>query len=120
MNQRLRSRLLAASIMSTTLMGFGGFLSSERMALAQDRPPASAELSRGAALFDQKNYAEAKRILADIDPAQLPEDLRQRRKDLLEKAQLALTMALAPNERLAAAQKDADGDQLASAATKLQ
>jgi len=112
--------LLAASIMSTTLMGFGGFLFSERAAMAQDRPPAAEQLTRGAALFDQKNYGEAKRILTDIDPAQLPEEQRARRADLLARADAALLQALAPNERSASAKADADAGRLASAAAKYQ
>jgi len=112
--------LLAASIMSTTLLGFGGFLSSERMAMAQDPPPATELLSRGATLLEQKNYAEAKRILADIDPSQLPDEQRARRADLLAKADAALLQALAPNERSAAAKADVDAGQLAAAATKYQ
>jgi hypothetical protein len=120
LNQRLRSRLLAASIMSTTLMGFGGFLFPERAARAQDRPPAAEQLNRGAALFDQKNYSEAKRILTDVDPAQLPEDQRARRADLLARADAALLQAMAPNERAASAKADADAGRLAAAAAKYQ
>jgi Flp pilus assembly secretin CpaC len=120
LNQRLRSRLLAASIMSSTLLGAGSMLYPQRSAWAQDRPPATELLDRGARLYDQKNYAEARKILADIDPAQLPEDLRQRRADLLTKTDQALALALAPNDRLASAQTDADADRLASATMKLQ
>ncbi|HEY4329477.1 MAG TPA: hypothetical protein VGN88_07060 [Phycisphaerae bacterium] len=119
MNQRFRSRLLAASIMSTTLLGSGGLLYPRR-ALAQDRPPATEQLKRGSDLLDQKNYAEAKRILSDIDPAQLPEDQRARRADLIARADSALMAAMAPNDRIASAQTDADNDRLASAAAKLQ
>src|SRR4051794_32246364 len=103
LNQRLRSRLLAASIMSSTLLGTGGLLYPQRSAFAQDRPPATELLDRGARLYDQKNYPEARKILADIDPAQLPEDLRARRADLLAKTDAALMTAMAPNDRIASA-----------------
>jgi hypothetical protein len=106
--------------MSSTLLGAGSILYPQRSAWAQDRPPATELLDRGARLYDQKNYAEARKILADIDLAQLPEDLRQRRTDLLAKTDQALAMAMAPNERLTSAQQDTENNRLASAALKLQ
>src|SRR6187551_1065635 len=65
LNKRLRSRVLAASIVSTTLVGAGIPLIPLQSAHAQDRPSAEAQLNRGQALYDQKNYSEAKRILTD-------------------------------------------------------
>jgi Flp pilus assembly secretin CpaC len=120
LNQRLRSRLLAASIMSTTLLGFGGFVYPQRSALAQDRQPAAAQLDRGAALYDQKNFADARRILADIDPAQLPEELRARRADLLARTDAELQKVLASNQRAAEAKADYDAGRFAAAAAKYQ
>jgi len=67
LNKRLRSRVLAASIVSTTLVGAGIPLIPLQSAHAQDRPSAEAQLNRGQALYDQKNYSEAKRILTDIE-----------------------------------------------------
>ncbi len=120
MNKRLRSRVLAASIVSTSLVGTGGLLFSRSALAAQDMPSASAELDRGARLYDQKNYADAKKILSDIDPAQLPEDQRARRADLMTKTDMALAQAMGPNGRYDAAQHDMDAGKLASSAAGFQ
>src|SRR5689334_20531647 len=87
LNKRLRSRVLAASMVSSTLLGSGGLLSNQVL-LAQDRPTAAQELDRGARLYDQKQYGEAKRVLVEIDPAQLPEDQRNKLADLIKNADL--------------------------------
>jgi general secretion pathway protein D len=118
LNKRIRSRVLAASIVSTTLLGTGGLLYPERPVRAQDRPTAVELLDRGARLFDQRQYGEAKRLLTDIDPAQLPENLRARHTDLLTRTDQALAQSMGPNARFDAAEQDRQREQFASAAAK--
>jgi general secretion pathway protein D len=118
LNKRLRSRVLGASLASTSVFGIGGVLSTQ-VALAQDKPSAAETLDRGSKLYDQKQYAEAKKLLVDVDPAQLPEDLRAKRADLIKNADLELAKA-SPNGALDAAQADMDGDKLAAAAKGFQ
>ncbi len=120
MNKRIRSRVLAASIVSSTLLGSGGLLFPQRSLRAQDRPTATELLDRGSRLYDQKNYTDAKKILTDIDPAQLPEDQRAKLSDLVTKTDVALAQAMGPNGALDAAQANLDADKLAAAATGFQ
>lgn len=120
MNKRIRSRVLAASIVSTTLLGTGGLLYPERPVRAQDRPSAVEQLNRGARLFEQQQYGEAKRILTDLDPAQLPENQRARHTDLLTRTDMALAQAMGPNARFDSAEQDLAREQFASAAGKYQ
>ena len=106
--------------MSSTLLGSGGLLYPQQSLRAQDLPPASEMLDRGARLYDQKNYADAKKILMDINPALLSEDQRARRQDLLTKTDQALSAAMGPNQRLDDAQQDMDAGRLANASMKFQ
>jgi type II secretory pathway component GspD/PulD (secretin) len=118
LNKRIRSRVLAASIVSTTLLGTGGLLYPERPVRAQDRPTAVELLDRGGRLYDQKQYGEAKRILTDVDPAQLPENLRARHAELLTRTDQALSQSMGPNAKFDSAEQDRQREQFASAAAK--
>ena len=62
------------------MLGSLGLLCTQ-VAMAQDKPSAAESLERGTRLYDQKQYAEAKKILVDVDPAQLPEDQRAKRAE---------------------------------------
>src|ERR1035437_6004880 len=55
LNKRLRSRVLAASMVSSTLLGAGGLLAPQFL-MAQDKPSAAELLDRGSRLYDQKQY----------------------------------------------------------------
>jgi general secretion pathway protein D len=88
--------------------------------MAQDKPSAAESLERGTRLYDQKQYAEAKKILVDVDPAQLPEDQRAKRAELIKNVDLELAKASGPNGAFDAAQAEMDGDKLAAAATGFQ
>jgi type II secretory pathway component GspD/PulD (secretin) len=92
----------------------------QRPAVAQDIPSAVSQLERGSRLYDQKNYSEAKRILSEIDPAQLPEDMRARRADLMTRTDAALAVAATPNGRYDAAQAAYESGRLAAAVTGFQ
>jgi len=109
-----------ASIMSTSLLGALGPLVPMAQVRAQDVPSAAAELDRGQRLFDQKNYAEAKKVLTAIDPGQLPEDQRARLVNLTTKTDVALAQAMGPAGALDAAAQDEEHDRLAAAVSKLQ
>ncbi|HVS71216.1 MAG TPA: hypothetical protein VHQ47_08175 [Phycisphaerae bacterium] len=95
MKKRIRSRVLAAGMVSSTFVIGTGLLGSR--AFAQDRPSASDELARGSRLYDQKQYAEAKKILLDIDPAQLPEDQRAKLTDLLKNTDMQIAKGASPS-----------------------
>jgi len=111
--------VLAASIFSSAVFG-AGVPWMESPVRAQDKATPEEMLQRGQNLFDQKNYAEAKRILNDIDPAQLREDLRAKRATLLTQTDVALAQSMGPNGRFDSAQQDMDAGKLASAASKFQ
>ena len=98
----------------------GGLLYPAFTAMAQDRPSATASLDRGARLVEQRNFPEAKKVLTDIDPAQLPENQRARLADLVRQTDVGLSQAMGPNARLDAAQQDLDADRLAAASAKFQ
>src|SRR4051794_23279417 len=92
----------------------------ESPARAQNTATPQEMLQRGQNLYDQKNFAEAKRILNDIDPAQLSEDLRAKRAALMTQTDQALAQSMGPNGRFDSAQQDMDAGKLASASTKFQ
>jgi len=106
-------------MVSTTLLGAGVFLTPQVL-MAQEPPSASELLNRGAKLYDQKNFSEAKRILVDIDPAQLPEDLRAKRAELIRNSDVEIAKASGPNGKLDAAEADLGAGKLASAAAGFQ
>lgn len=95
MKKRIRSRVLAAGMVSSTFVVGTGLWGSS--AFAQDRPSASEQLDRGSRLYDQKQYSEAKKILLDIDPAQLPEDQRAKLTDLLKNTDIQISKGAAPS-----------------------
>jgi Flp pilus assembly secretin CpaC len=76
-------------MVSSTFVVGTGLLSGAR-AFAQDRPSAAQLLDRGSRLYEQKNYAEAKKLLLDIDPAQLPEDQRSKLNELLKNTDMEI------------------------------
>jgi type II secretory pathway component GspD/PulD (secretin) len=120
LNKRIRSRVLAASIVSTTLFGTGGLLYPQRAARAQDRPTATELLDRGSRLYEQQQFGEAKKILSNIDPAQLPEDQRSKLSQLVQRTDQALAKAAGPNGAFNSAQESLDADKLAAAAKGFQ
>ncbi len=120
MNKRIRSRVLAAGVASSAILGLGAFPFLQQAIFAQDKPSAAEQLDRGSRLFDQKQYAEAKKLLLDIDPAQLPEDQRAKLTDLLKNSDVELAKSQGANGAFDAAQANLDGDKLAAAATGFQ
>ena len=84
MKKRLRSRVLAVGMVGCSALAGAGavlLLQSQDQLHAQDKtapdkPTAAEALKRGQALLDQQQYAEAKKVLQDVDPAQLPEEQR--------------------------------------------
>ncbi len=120
MNKRIRSRVLVAGVASSTLLGLGAFPFLQQAISAQDKPTASEQLTRGQRLFDQKQYADAKKILLDIDPTQLPEDQRATLTALLKNTDTELSKAQGSNGPFDAAQANLDGDKLAAAAIGFQ
>ncbi len=120
MNKRIRSRVLAAGVASSAIFGLGAIPFLQSAAFAQDKPSAADQLDRGSRLYDQKQYAEAKKVLLDIDPAQLPEDQRGKLTDLTKNIDTELAKAQGANGGFDAAQANLDGDKLAAAATGFQ
>jgi general secretion pathway protein D len=106
-------------MVSSTMLGSGGLLITQ-VAMAQDKPSAAELLDRGSRLYEQKQYAEAKTILVDIDPAQLPEDLRAKRADLLKNVDMALAKSSGPNAAFDAAEANLEADKYAAAASGFQ
>ncbi len=109
-----------AGVASSALFGVGALPSLQQSLCAQDKPTAAEQLDRGARLFDQKQYTEAKKVLLDIDPAQLPEDQRTKLTDLLKNTDVELAKAQGANGTFDGAQANLDGDKLAAAATGFQ
>jgi type II secretory pathway component GspD/PulD (secretin) len=120
LNKRIRSRVLAAGVASSALFGLGALPSLQQSLCAQDKPTAAEQLDRGARLFDQKQYAEAKKVLLDIDPAQLPEDQRTKLTDLMKNTDVELAKSQGANGSFDSAQANLDGDKLAAAASGFQ
>jgi type II secretory pathway component GspD/PulD (secretin) len=120
LNKRIRSRVLAAGVASSTLLGLGAFPFLQQAISAQDKPTASEQLTRGQRLFDQKQFADAKKVLLDIDPTQLPEDQRATLTELLKNTDTELSKAQGSNGPFDAAQANLDADKLAAAATGFQ
>ena len=119
MNKRIRSRVLAAGVASSALFGLGALLPPAKP-VHWDKPTAAEQLDRGARLFDQKQYAEAKKVLLDIDPAQLPEDQRTKLTDLMKNTDVELAKSQGANGTFDGAQANLDGDKLAAAASGFQ
>ena len=120
MKKRLRSRVLAAGMVSSTLLGSAGLLCTQSELLAQDKPSAASLLDRGSKLFEQQQYVEAKKVLLEIDPAQLPEDQRNQLTELIKNTDLALSKASNSNATFDAAQAAMDSDKLAQSARLFQ
>ncbi|HUO08550.1 MAG TPA: hypothetical protein VM008_09650 [Phycisphaerae bacterium] len=115
MNKRIRSRVLAAGMVSSTVLGLGGFPFLQQALLAQDKPTAADQLDRASRLYDDKQYAEAKKVLLDIDPAQLPEDQRTKLADLIKNTDVALSKAQGASATFDQAQADLDAGKLVAA-----
>jgi type II secretory pathway component GspD/PulD (secretin) len=117
LNKRLRSRVLGLGMVGTTLLGAGSILHvQERTALAQDKPAATELLDRASKRFSEQQYAEAKKLLQDIDRGQLPEAQRGQLDDLIKKTDDALAAAQPTNAIFDNAKSAADNGDLAQAA----
>ncbi len=115
MNKRIRSRVLAAGMVSSTVLGLGAFPFLQQSLTAQDKPTAADQLDRAGRLYDDKQYSEAKKVLLDIDPAQLPEDQRTKLADLIKNTDVALSKAQGASAAFDQAQSDLDAQKLVAA-----
>ena len=115
MNKRIRSRVLAAGMVSSTVLGLGAFPFLQQSLTAQDKPTAADQLARAGRLYDDKQYSEAKKVLLDIDPAQLPEDQRTKLADLIKNTDVALSKAQGASASFDQAQADLDSGKLVAA-----
>jgi type II secretory pathway component GspD/PulD (secretin) len=102
-------------MVSSTVLGLGGFPFLQQALLAQDKPTAADQLDRASRLYDDKQYAEAKKVLLDIDPAQLPEDQRTKLADLIKNTDVALSKAQGASATFDQAQTDLDSGKLVAA-----
>lgn len=108
MKKRLCSRLLTVAVLSSGFFGAS--------AIAQDKPSAADLLDRGQRLYTQQQFTEAKKILLEIDPAQLPEDQRGKLTKLLADTDTALSKSDVSSSAFDAAQKNLDDGKLVDAA----
>ena len=115
MNKRIRSRVLAAGMVSSTVLGLGAFPFLQQSLTAQDKPTAADQLARAGRLYDDKQYGEAKKVLLDIDPAQLPEDQRTKLADLIKNTDVALSKTQGASTTFDQAQADLDAGRLVAA-----
>jgi type II secretory pathway component GspD/PulD (secretin) len=105
-------------MVSSTFVVGTGLLSGAR-AFGQDRPSAAQLLDRGSRLYEDKQYAEAKKLLLDIDPAQLPEDQRTKLNDLLKNTDIQIAKS-STSGGFDEAQAALDADHYAAAAQGFQ
>ena len=92
MKKRLRSRILALALVGSSLCTAGVVL------YAQEKPRQARSFWIAVQkLYEQKQYEEAKKVLLDINPDQLPEDQRAKRDELLKQTDLALAITAPSN-----------------------
>lgn len=115
MNKRLRSRVLAIGVVSSSLFAAGVMLYDTLPARAQEKPTPVEILERGSKLYKEQQYQEAKKVLLEIDPAQLPEAERVKRDDLIKQTDLALAKSAPSTETFDSAKAALDAGQLAQA-----
>ncbi len=116
MDKRMRSRILALGMVGTTMFSAGAMLYlQDRSAMAQDKPTAADLLDRASKRYQEQQYAEAKKLLQDIDRGQLPENQRGQLDDLIKKTDDALTAAQPTNALFDNAKSAADSGDLAQA-----
>ncbi|MGN6367331.1 MAG: hypothetical protein ACTHN5_03630 [Phycisphaerae bacterium] len=102
-------------MVSSTVLGLGAFPFLQQALTAQDKPTAADQLERAGRLYDDKQYGEAKKVLLDIDPAQLPEDQRTKLADLIKNTDMALSKAQGASAAFDQAQSDLDAGKLVAA-----